>query len=127
VSKWYLILLFAILFGVAGITYAWLQDPIYTAELTFAPETDKGSGLGAYAGLAAQFGIEMGGSIGGGAFEGDNLSEFLQSNMLIQSTLLKPIIINNNPQSLINYYIETKKFNKGWENDKNLNGFIFQT
>ena len=75
-TKWLLIFLVALLAGLTGILYAWLKKPIYTAELVFSSETGGNGGLGGYAGLAAQFGLDLGVS-GGGAFEGDNLIELL--------------------------------------------------
>ena len=109
-SKWYILLIAGIIGAIGGISYAWLQKPEYIAEITFAPETESGGGMGMYSGLAAQFGIDMGGS-SGGAFEGDNLSEFLKSKMLIEKTLFTPVEINKEEILLINYFIEINKNN----------------
>src|SRR4051794_39502520 len=86
-GKWLLILVTGVLLGLAGVLYAWLQKPDYIAQLTFVTENDKGSELGMYAGIAAQFGIDLG-SGNGGAFEGDNLIELLKSRNLVEKTLL---------------------------------------
>ncbi len=113
-SKWLLILLTGFIFGLGGILYAWLQKPVYKAEITFAPETGKSSSLGMYAGLAAQFGIDMGGG-GGGVFEGENLIEFLKSKMLIEKTLFTPVQIGNNKELLIHYYARSNKLYEWWK------------
>lgn len=123
-KKWKLLFLSAFLFGCIGILYAWLQKPVYVAEITFAPENDNSSRMSGYAGIAAQFGIDIGGS-GGGAFEGDNLSEFLKSRMLIEKTLLTPVQVGNKNELLINYYIISKKYNKDWGKRKDLQALDF--
>jgi len=87
-KKWYLILSSAILFGLLGIGVAWLLDPKFTAKVSFTTESDKSSQLGLYSGIAAQFGIDLLGSVGGSAFEGDNLIEFFTSKFMIERSLL---------------------------------------
>jgi hypothetical protein len=123
-SKWLLIIAVAFLFGVIGVTYAWMQKPVYTAELTFAPENDRGSSsMAGYAGIAAQFGLDIAG--GGGVFEGENLMELLKSRMLIQKALLSPIGKNGPNDLLINYYLRVHEINKDWSKDKVLSKISF--
>ncbi len=88
--KWYIIFLAGLIMGSLGILYAWLKKPEYIAQLTFNTESDAGSQLGMYAGLAAQFGLDLGSGTNS-AFEGDNLIELLKSRNLIEKTLLSPI------------------------------------
>ena len=121
-KRWYILFLVGLLGGGSGILYAWLQKPEYIAELTFAPESDKGGGLAMYAGLAAQFGLDMGGG-SGGAFEGENLSEFLKSRLMIDQTLMSEEEIGGKNDLLINHYIRINEMNKGW--DKDLKDFQF--
>jgi hypothetical protein len=103
-SKWLWIGLTGLVFGVAGIFYAYSKKPVYTAELAFAAESGKAA-MGGYAGLAAQFGLEMGGS---NAFEGDNLIYLLKSRNLIDRTFLTPVNVDGKKQLLVEYYILTK-------------------
>jgi hypothetical protein len=115
-SKWVLIITIAFIFGVAGVVYAWIQKPVYTAQITVAPENDRSSGLSAYAGLAAQFGLSgLGG--GGGIFEGNNLEEFLKSKMLIRRALLSPINETGTKNLLVDYYIHVFEMDKEWGKD----------
>ncbi len=86
-SRWKVILFMAILSALLGILYGWLQKPVYIGQLTFVTENDNSSQLGMYAGIAAQFGIDIGGG-SGSAFEGDNLIELLKSRSLVEKTLL---------------------------------------
>ncbi len=123
-SKWVILIIVGMVCGAIGVLYAWLQKPVYTAELTFAPE-NEGNNMGSYASLAAQFGFDMGGSTGG-AFEGENLSEFLKSRMMIETTLLTPMSGTDSGRLLINYYINQKDIKKGWEKVPDLKGFLFE-
>ncbi len=119
-SKWLWILSIVLSGGIIGLTYAWLQKPIYTAEITFAPENEKGSSIGMYAGLAAQFGLDIGG--GGGVFEGENLMEFLKSKMLIEKALLSPLDSNI---LIVERYIGEKKYRNNWNDNPNLKSLSF--
>ncbi len=107
-SKWMVIALVTILLAIIGIIYAWRQKPVYTAEITFASENESKSSLGAYAGIAAQFGFDLGGS-SGGAFEGENLLYFMRSDLMVEKALLTPVDINGKSQLLIDYYLKQMK------------------
>ena len=122
-GKWIILLIAGIVCGAAGILYAWMQKPIYTAELTFAPENENAN-MGSYASIVAQFGFDMGGATGS-AFEGENLSEFLKSRMMIETTLLTPIESKDSGRLLINYYIVQNHLNKEWSKNLDLKGFLF--
>jgi uncharacterized protein involved in exopolysaccharide biosynthesis len=105
-SKWLQIFTISLLFSMSFVIYIWLQEPKYTAEITFVSENDKSSGISAYAGIAAQFGIDIN-SGGGGVFEGDNLIGLLQSKKLIDKTLLSNIA--NSKELIIERYISNHK------------------
>ena len=103
-----IILLIGIISSSISIFYAARQKTQYTATLTFALEEDKaGGGVGAIGGIASQFGIDLGSS-GGGAFSSSNLNELMKSRLLIERTLLKPVIINNKVSCLVEYYLNKK-------------------
>jgi hypothetical protein len=101
-SKWIWIGLTGIVFGVLGILYASSQKAIYTAELTFAPDSERGSSMGGYAGIAAQFGLDVG---GGTSFGGENLIQLLRSRRLLESTFLTDVDVNGKKQLLVQYLI----------------------
>lgn len=123
-SRWVLILLSAIVFGLLGVFYAWVQKPLYLAELSFVTENDKGSELGMYAGIAAQFGIDIG-SGSGGAFEGDNLIELLRSRNLIEKTLLSTTPSTPNVL-LIDQYLTNNKIRATSSKDTVLHNVHFE-
>jgi uncharacterized protein involved in exopolysaccharide biosynthesis len=114
-SKWPYVLTIALVFSVIGFWYASEKKPVYTAELTFSPENDRSTGVNMYAGIAAQFGLDLGGG-GGGVFEGDNLIVFLRSRMLIEKALLSRV----NKDALIDYYITSHKLDKDWKSKPSL-------
>jgi len=113
-TKWKIIFLAGVLGAAIGVSYAIFQKPTYKAVLTFALEEDKGGGgLSGAMGLASSFGIDLGSS-GGGAFVGSNLMELMKSRLLVEKTLLNPIIVNSDTISLAEYYIQINKLREKW-------------
>ena len=123
-SKWRLIFVVAFIGGIMGVTYAWFATPKYIAVLTFFTEGDSKSSLGIYAGLAAQFGLDLGGG-SAGAFEGENLMEILRSRTLIKKTLLAPVDEKTN-QLMIDKYLTDNKINKNWSTDEKFKNIKFE-
>jgi len=121
-SKLLWVILVGIISGLYGIYYASTQKPVYTAELTFASDIGQ-SGMSAYAGIASQLGLDVGG--GESIFEGDNLMELLRSRLLIQKTFLTPVVINSKNQLLVDYYIDCKELRKQWKNNPASSKIIF--
>jgi len=124
-SKWVVILIAGIVGGALGFTYTYFKKPAYKAELSFALEDDKsGGGLSAAAGIASQFGFDLGGS-GGGAFSGDNLLELMKSRSMIQKTLLTTVNINGKSETLAEFYIDNNGLRKDWERNDKLKNIHF--
>src|SRR6478735_3901106 len=70
--KWWLLILSALLGAALGVGWFLLQKPKYEAVTTFILE-EKSPGGGSLAGLASQFGFDVGAVTGGGGiFAGDN-------------------------------------------------------
>ncbi len=105
IYKWRIFAIVGIIFASMGVLYAWLEKPVYTAELSFTSENESGSNLSAYAGIAAQFGLDLGGS-SGSAFAGENLMQLMVSRKLIEKTLLTTVKISDSSILLINYYLK---------------------
>ncbi|MFY7899628.1 MAG: hypothetical protein ACOVNY_05550 [Chitinophagaceae bacterium] len=106
-NKWKLVISTALVFFIIGVLFAWLQKPKYTAQLSFV--ADKGGdALSAYAGIASQFGIDLGGS-SNSVFDGDNLIELMKSKSLITKTLLTK---NNKGELLIHEYLKNSQLIK---------------
>jgi hypothetical protein len=122
-SRWKLIALIVVIGGGIGLAVAMLSKTTYLAELTFALE-DKGS-ANPYSGIASQFGIDVGGGAGGGAFSGENNIEILKSRYIIEKTLLTPVVINGKQDLLINRYIEFNHLRDTWTENDNLKNISF--
>jgi uncharacterized protein involved in exopolysaccharide biosynthesis len=111
-SKWKMIALGGVVGALIGFVIAYIDKPTYTAELTLALE-EKSTGS-SYAGLASQFGIDLGGA-GGGAFSGENTIELMKSRNIIEKALLTAVEIDGQKELLINRYIEFNKWREKWE------------
>ncbi len=115
--KW-IVLVIAIAGAAIGITASLLTKPTYTARLSFALQDEKGGGgsISSLAGLASQFGVNVGGA--SSAFGGDNLYELFTSHRLIEQTLLCPTVINGKNSNLLTLYIDTYKLKEKWSKSK---------
>jgi len=115
-TKWKIILVFGIIGAGLGLAYAIMKKPVYKATLTFALE-EKSSSMSSYANIASQFGLDLGGALGGsgGAFVGDNILELLKSRFLIEKTLLSETEISGKKELLITRFINFNEIYKSWE------------
>lgn len=84
-KRWWVLLLAGVLSGAGGIVYAWLSKPKYQSRLTFALE-DNGGGLSGALSLAAEFGLNLGGSTS--IFSGDNILQIITSRRVVEKVLL---------------------------------------
>lgn len=109
-SKWLVILLFGLLGGILGFTYAYLKKPVYVANSTFVlSDNTEGGGLSQYSNLASMVGIDIGGGSSSGIFSGDNILELYKSRKMLQNTLLSSAIFNGKRQLFIDRYISYNK------------------
>ncbi len=111
-SKWLVFVVVGICCGALGVLYAAFDKAVYTAELTFTSENEASGNFSAYAGIAAQFGLDIGGS-SNSAFEGENLMYLMRSRKMIEKTLFSTVDINSENILLINYYIRVHDFKLG--------------
>ena len=112
---WKIIFFAGVLGASIGVVNAYFQKPTYKAVLTFVLEEDKGGGgLSGLGGVVSQFGFDIGGSNGFGAFAGSNLTELMKSRLLVEKTLLNPVVINGDTISLAEYYIRINKIREAW-------------
>jgi hypothetical protein len=104
ITKWWLFLIIGIIAAIGGFVYASLQKPVYQSYLSFALDEggSEGGGMSTAMGLAAQFGISLGGAQD--VFTGDNILQIMQSRRLIEDVLLSVDTFNNKPYTLIEYY-----------------------
>ncbi|MDQ0105765.1 uncharacterized protein involved in exopolysaccharide biosynthesis [Chitinophaga terrae (ex Kim and Jung 2007)] len=119
-KKWKIVIA-GIIGGALGVVLSFVSKPKYKAQLTFVLEEGKTSALGAYAGIASQFGLDLGGVSSNGAFAGDNIMELLESRLLTESALLTGhVAVNGKNISLAEYFTEFTGMRKHWEEDTQL-------
>jgi uncharacterized protein involved in exopolysaccharide biosynthesis len=117
-SKWIIIFIASLIGGLAGLAYAYSKKSIYVAELTFVLEEEKSSGLGGYAGIAGQFGIDLGGNSGGSAFQGENLLSLMKSRSMIEKALLTAVEIKSTRVTMAELYIDMNNLRDKWDQEK---------
>lgn len=124
-GKWLIICICGIVGAGLGLTLALIKKKSYVGELTFVMEDSKSSSLGAYAGIASQFGIDLGGSSGEiGVFSGENMQGFLKTRLMVEKTLLSPVIVDGKKISLADLYIDFNNLQSRWV-DKPIAGLHF--
>lgn len=107
VKKWWIFLIAGILAATVGFIYAMNQKPTYQSYLSFAlDEGGSEGGMSGAMGLAAQFGISLGGAQD--VFTGDNILQIMQSRRLIEDVLLSVDTFNNKRSTLIEYYLQNE-------------------
>ncbi|MGN6803312.1 MAG: Wzz/FepE/Etk N-terminal domain-containing protein [Ginsengibacter sp.] len=104
--KWWLFLLIGLVGAVAGYLYALSHKTQYQSYLSFALDEGGSNGGSSAMGLAAQFGISLGGSQS--VFTGDNILEIIESRRMIEGTLLAVDTFDNKPMTLIEFYLENE-------------------
>lgn len=98
-KKWFIVAA-GIVGVIIGIIHAYIYKPTYTATYKFSIESKNNSvsGLNALSMIA-------GVSSSSGTFSGDNLVELFRSRSMVEMALLKPIVVNGDSISLIEYKI----------------------
>nr|WP_315174808.1 Wzz/FepE/Etk N-terminal domain-containing protein [uncultured Flavobacterium sp.] len=125
-SQWKIIVLAGAIGSVLGLTYSFINKPIYTATLSFALEDEKsGGGLGGALGLASSLGLDLGGG-GGSMFTGANLTELFKSRAMVEKTLLSSVPnADGKPITLAELYIQNNEWRAKWEGKPKLEKIQF--
>jgi hypothetical protein len=118
-SRWKILLIAGIIGALLGLMVSLLKKVQYEANLTFVLEEQKSSSLGAYAGIAAQFGIDLGNS-SSGIFSGDNIMEFLKSRLIVEHALLSDTSIDGRDITLADLYLDMSGLKNKWSNKPRL-------
>lgn len=88
-SKKYTMITACLLGGSLGLTISFIKRPKYTADISFVVQEKEKNISGGLAGIASQFGLNLGGS--SNVFDGDNMIKLLPSQRIIEETLLTPV------------------------------------
>ncbi|MDB5230142.1 MAG: hypothetical protein JWN76_947 [Chitinophagaceae bacterium] len=112
----FIVLLVLLCMGAAFIYYLF-QKPDYQATATFIMEEKSGSTAG-LAGLASQFGLDIGGASGNsGLFSGDNILDILKSRSMVEKVLLSRVDSSKglNSESLADLYLGFSGLRSKWK------------
>jgi hypothetical protein len=120
-TQWWKITMVGFIGGCIGFVYAWMQPITYTAKMTFVVEEGKsgGSSLGGLASLAGQFGVDVGGSSGGGVLSGDNILFYFKSESLAREVLLGKFDSLSN-KSVADVYAEVYELKNKWAGNEKI-------
>lgn len=124
-KKWLLFVL--CMMGSIGLSilYYFSQKPQYKAITTFILE-DKNPSGGGLAGLASQFGLNLGSLTGGGSlFAGDNILSILKSKKVVQKVLLSRESTDTNARTLADIYLDFHGYREKWKKNPKLAGINF--
>lgn len=106
-AMWWLFMLIGLAGGIWGFIYASNQKPVYESYLSFAlDEGGSERGMSGALGLAAQFGISLGGAKD--VFTGDNILEIMLSRRMIERVLLSVDTFDNKPMTFIEYFLQNE-------------------
>jgi uncharacterized protein involved in exopolysaccharide biosynthesis len=110
-KKWWIILLVVTFATSLGILYAWIKKPQYQSSLTFALEENGGGGISGALSLAAEFGLNLGGSRS--IFSGENILQIINSRRVVEKVLLSiDSLDKNNPRTIAQYLLDLNKDEK---------------
>ena len=115
-KKFILISTVLIISIISGLVYSSIQKDKFEAVLSFIVEgQSEGPNLSSISGMASQFGLDLGGS-SSSTFSQQNVIELLKSRKVIESTLSKSCIVNNEEDILLNHYISINNMIEDGEN-----------
>lgn len=119
--RWWVLLLAFLVGAMLGVWYYYRQKPKYKAEITFILEERSSSGS-SLAGLASQFGFNVGSLSGGTMFSGDNILNILTSKKIVQQVLLST---DNHGETLADLYLDFTGIKKSWQKKPAFASFKF--
>lgn len=102
-----------------GMVYAWVEKPAYEGKVSFILDEKSGGMAGGLAGLASQFGFDVG-ALGGGSgmLAGDNILDILTSQSIVQTVLLSKTdsAAGTSSPTLADRYLSFSGLQKKWRN-----------
>lgn len=127
IGKWWWLAI-AVIVGIGiALGIRFIQKPKYEAVSTFVLE-EKSSGAGGLAGLASQFGLDIGGMASGGSiFAGDNILDILKSRKIVQKVLLSKVEPeqSGSGQTLADLFLDYSGWKEKWESKNLVNNISY--
>jgi hypothetical protein len=122
-SKWKVVMLFAVIGSALGFTFALISPISYKAEAVFVLDNKKGNSD--FSSLAAKFGLGSPGSSQGLFNSDNNIIVFLKSRRMGAQTLLSYVNSDTTNGLLIDQYLVAYGIRKKWK-DKRLQNIKFK-
>ncbi|MGY3211425.1 lipopolysaccharide biosynthesis protein [Mucilaginibacter sp. HD30] len=113
-SKWKIILLVAIAFGVYNFIQANRKHLLYVAASTFVLQEGGGAQPAGPSGIASFLGLDNGGG-GESIFQGDNLLELYRSRFMIKNALLSKV--PDSTDHFVDRYIKINGLREYWKKE----------
>lgn len=127
-TKLIYILLTSLIGSLLGFLYSIIQPTLYTAKITFVVEENKANGglsaLSGLSSLAGQFGVDVGGSGGGGILSGDNVLLYFRSENISRDVFLSKFD-ENSSNTIADIYAESYGLKKKWLKNPNIGKIDF--
>ncbi len=112
-SRWYVIVLFAITGGIAGYFYNSKKETLYTAVCTFVVEGGQPAGSQA-TGLAALLTGSTSTSGGAGLFQGSTLISLYTTRLMLEKTLFSSVRFKGKNILLMDWYLQINRLGSQW-------------
>jgi hypothetical protein len=114
-SRWWKILGFGLLLGIAGAAYSFTKKPNYVAEITFA--MDEGVALSSkseLSGIAEQLGLASPLEAGGVFSSITNIGELMRSRLMIEKTLKTSVDIDGKQLVFADFFLDSLGYRDKW-------------
>jgi len=118
--KFWIVLLGAILMGVAGYIYATVSKTKYQANASFNVVDSRGMGGGLMA-IMSSFGLS-----GGAGTSNEILSGIIQSRHAVKSAFLSEVEYKGHQEKLIHIFFEEYGYYEAWQGDPVMDSFKFK-
>jgi len=123
-KKLWILLLVIVVSIIIAIVFYYNQKPKYEAVTTFILE-EKSTAGGGLAGLASQFGFDIGSVSGGSIFTGDNILDILRSKKIINEVLLTKVDAQKDSKTLADIFLDFSGWRKKWRSKAELENINF--
>ena len=132
-KKWYLLLIWLMVFGGLGLLYSWWYGIKYISTASFAIQGQSASSglLSSSLSIANSLGLSGTTTKGGGGFDNKFFASLIQSRRVIKESLMQEGVMNGKKDLMANHYVELYKWRtggltkKGWNSNPVLKDFKF--
>lgn len=131
--KWYILLIWLLVFGGLGLAYAWWYGTKYISTASFAIQGQSASSglLSSSLSIANSLGLQGSVGKGTGGFDNKFFANLIQSRRIVKESLMLEGVMNGKKDLMANHYVELYKWRtggltrKGWNSSPVLKDFKF--